>query len=345
VAATTKAADLRTRLDLLLSERVMLIAKQAVAAGRATDEYPGYVALLSANAADLQMVFAVAFGNTAASGVGDALQRVNTDLVGYTIGLVTHKNDQVNAAQAHLDTSSEPLLVQELSSASGILSTTIEPLLAREVSLIEQLLADVAAQSFSRLYADLHTAYAAPMALGDLLAVSIAKKFPDKFPGDPAARAATWRASLSTSLQEHAYLTTLATDAQAAGRSTEAIAAAEALTTSAGAVGAAVADLYGAATGQQAAQLWTALDVLVVGYAASPAGTTKASIVESIGLEFETVWKLPTQAMADQLTATLIAVDDQLARSNDKLAGDDRAAATGMQPIAEELVSGASVQS
>ena len=47
--ANSKAADLRTQLDLLLEEHVMVVAKQAAAASNHSDEYAGYLALLTAN--------------------------------------------------------------------------------------------------------------------------------------------------------------------------------------------------------------------------------------------------------------------------------------------------------
>ena len=63
--AHTQAADLRTRLDLLLSEQVMIIAKQAAAAVNHSDEYTAYTSLLAVNSADLSSLIAHAFGNTA----------------------------------------------------------------------------------------------------------------------------------------------------------------------------------------------------------------------------------------------------------------------------------------
>ena len=56
-ALNSRAADLRVRLNVLLGEHVMVIAKQAdaAAAGR-TDEYAGYATLLTTNRDELAAV-------------------------------------------------------------------------------------------------------------------------------------------------------------------------------------------------------------------------------------------------------------------------------------------------
>ena len=47
--ANSKAADLRTKLDLILGEHLMVVAKQATAAANKTDEHAAYTSLLIAN--------------------------------------------------------------------------------------------------------------------------------------------------------------------------------------------------------------------------------------------------------------------------------------------------------
>ena len=49
----TQAGDLRTHLDLILGEQVMIVAKETVAAVNHSEDYPAYTALLTANANDL----------------------------------------------------------------------------------------------------------------------------------------------------------------------------------------------------------------------------------------------------------------------------------------------------
>src|SRR5260370_7216372 len=68
-AADSKAAALRVRLDGLLGEPVIVIAKNSLAAtANRSDEYRGYATLLTTNGTDLSDVIGSAFGATAAAG-------------------------------------------------------------------------------------------------------------------------------------------------------------------------------------------------------------------------------------------------------------------------------------
>src|SRR6202521_1756934 len=70
--ADSKAADLRTRLDLLLGEHVMVVAKQAVAASNHTDDYAGYATLSTTNGNALVEIIRSGFGNAPATQVEQA---------------------------------------------------------------------------------------------------------------------------------------------------------------------------------------------------------------------------------------------------------------------------------
>src|ERR1700680_4360298 len=63
--ADSKAADLRTRLDLLLGEHLMVVAKESAAAVAHNDEYTGYLTLLT-NSTGLTDLMRSAFGDTGA---------------------------------------------------------------------------------------------------------------------------------------------------------------------------------------------------------------------------------------------------------------------------------------
>jgi len=95
--ADSKAADLRIRLDLLLGEHVVVVAKQAVAAANHTDEYTGYATLLTTNADATVDVMRSAYGNTAATQLDQVWRIENGYVIDYTIGVVTH-NDAGRAA-------------------------------------------------------------------------------------------------------------------------------------------------------------------------------------------------------------------------------------------------------
>ena len=99
--ADSKAADLRTRLDLLLGEHVIVVAKESAAAAAHNDEYMGYLSLLT-NATDLVGLMRSAFGDSAAGQFEQMWAVQNNYLVDYTIGLVTHNKTKSNGAMSGL---------------------------------------------------------------------------------------------------------------------------------------------------------------------------------------------------------------------------------------------------
>src|ERR1700674_2500287 len=118
--ADSKAADLRTRLDLLLGEQVMVVAKQAVAASNHTDEYAGYLTLLASNANSLVEVMRSAFGDTAATQFAQAWAIQNGYLVDYTIGVVTHNASKSNGQASGLVNGFTPQFAQLITSLSQL---------------------------------------------------------------------------------------------------------------------------------------------------------------------------------------------------------------------------------
>src|SRR4029077_10231154 len=110
--ADSKAANLRTQLDLLLGEHVMLIAKQAVAASNHTDEYPGYLTLLASNTNSLADLIRSAYGNTGANQFAQAWGIQNGYLVDYTIGVVTHNDAKSSGAMSGLLNGCTPQFAQ-----------------------------------------------------------------------------------------------------------------------------------------------------------------------------------------------------------------------------------------
>ena len=99
----SRAADLRVRLNVLLGEHVMLIAKQADAAAAArTDEYAGYATLLTTNRDELTAIMASAFGASSGAEFDSLWSEENDHLVDYTIGVVSHNNGKSRAAMSAL---------------------------------------------------------------------------------------------------------------------------------------------------------------------------------------------------------------------------------------------------
>jgi hypothetical protein len=335
--AQSKAADLRTQLDLLLGEHTMLVAKQAVAASNHTDEYSGYLTLLASNANSLVDVLRSAYGNGAANQFAQAWGIQNGYLVDYTIGVVTHNDAKSNGAMSGLVNGFTPQFAQLLTSLAQLPVESVTQLEAAQLADLKATIDDETAQSYAKLYADVRTAYAHSALIGNMLAIRIAQQFPDKFPGDPISNAVEARVSLNQLLQEHSYLTTMMSDAGIAGRSAE---AANALNAIAGAR-ADIAPVIGFLLGPDARtgfpQLWGVRDANVFAYANASDSTAKQKLTGSFVSQFSALTQVPAVSIRDQVIATLKAIDDQRAKAYKNVAGDDRAAAAAMQSIADQI--------
>jgi hypothetical protein len=317
--ADTKAADLRTQLDLLLGEHSMFVAKQAVAATNHTDEYSAYLTLLASNATVLDGVVRSAFGNTAAAQFGQAWDIQDGYLVDYTIGVVTHNDTKSNGAMSGLVNGFTPQFAQTIASLTQLPIDSITQLETEQVADFKSMIDDELAQSYAKLYADVRTAYAHSSRLGDLLAVRMAQQFPDKFPGDPSISAVDARVALNDLLQEHSYLTTMVSDAGIAGRGAEAAAA------------------LGPDVRSGFPGIWGIRDADLFAYANSSDTGARQRLTGSFVTQFSTITHVPAATIRNQMVATLKAIDDQRAKSYKRVAGDDRAAASAMQAIADQI--------
>ncbi|HEV2033034.1 MAG TPA: hypothetical protein VGU71_02360 [Candidatus Dormibacteraeota bacterium] len=344
--ADSKAADLRTRLDLLLGEHVMVIAKESAAAASHNDEYTGYLSLLT-SATDLTDLMRSAFGDTAAGQFQQLWSVQDGYLVDYTIGLVTHNQNKSNGAISGLINGFVPQFSQFVATTTQLPLDPTTQLMTEQVLETQKLIDDQIAQHYPQMYTDLRTAYAQASRIGDALAPKIARKFPDKFPGDPSNKASDLRVSLNDLLEEHAYLATMASDAAIGGRAAEQSAAAKALSDNADAIGTLFSGLFSASAGTQFDQLWAAKDAAMAGYAVASDAAAKQSALSMLTDTFVSQFSgfvhdatgarsiTLSPAIQSQIAATLKAIDDQKAKTFAPLAADDRTAAAGMQSIAD----------
>ncbi|HEY1456775.1 MAG TPA: hypothetical protein VGG31_09775 [Candidatus Dormibacteraeota bacterium] len=338
--AGTKAADLRVRLDVLLGEQVFIVAKESAAAVNHSDDYVPYAALLTNNTAELGALLRLAFGDTAATQLMDTWSIQNGYLVDYAIGLVTHNQAKADGAMSGVENGFVPQMAQLVTSLIQLPQDPVAQLLTEQVLEIKVMIDDEAAGSFGAMYPALRTAYAQTHRLGDVLASGIAQKFPDKFPGDPSAGPVDSRVTLSVLLQESSYLSTMSTAAAAAHRDSERAAAVAALAANAAALEPAFGDVQGSSASARFAQAWQGRDDALVAYATSGDAAARQSLSQALTAPLSGIAHVPALAVRDQADATVKVVDDQRSGSSAAVAGDDRAAATAMQPIADALVEG-----
>ncbi|TMB98412.1 MAG: hypothetical protein E6J40_06460 [Chloroflexi bacterium] len=352
--ADSKAADLRARLDTLLGEHVMVIAKESLAAAaNRADEYKGYATLLTINASDLGDVMSAAFGTSAATRFAQIWAEQNNYFVDYTVGVVSHNAAKSNGAASGLVDGFVPKFAQYMSSMTSIPLDPITQLATEQVLETKAIIDDQAALNNAKMFADLRRAYAQALRIGDVLAPAITRKFADKFPGDPANKAVDFRVSLETLLEEHSYLATMTSGATTAGRNTEEAAALTALAANADALGTLFSGVFGTAIGTRFDQVWNARDAELVVYASNATEANRQAASDSLSRDFVSQFTSLVRDSVDvtegaigypvqsQLADLIKVIDDQRSKAAAQLGADDHTAASATYPIADVIASAA----
>ena len=351
-SAESKAADFRIRLDLLLGEHVIIIAKQSSAPARPA-EYTGYLRLLTVNGTDLTELVRSAMGDSVAARFDQIWSAQNDYLVSYTIGLVTHDKAKTAAAQSGLTGTFVPQFSQFLNDVTQIPSDLILPLVSQHMLETKAILDDQLSRNYPRLYADIRTSYAHATQVGDAIAPRIAGRFPDKFPGNASSPAVDLRASLNIRLQEHTYLGTMRTSAIVGGRSAEQAAATGALAENANALDATFTDLFGASVTARFDSVWAAGNVATIAFASASTAThvqrafnnlTDAAVAQLSGWlvdSMDLAADVSSPALEAQLETLVTVINKQRSKDWSTLAADDRSAATATEVVADLIASAA----
>ena len=352
--ADSKAADLRVRLDALLGEHVMVIAKQSLAAAaNRAEEYRGYATLLIGNGNDISDVMGSAFGASEAAQFDPIWAEQNNYFVEYTVGIVSHDAARSNGAASSLVNTYVPQFANFMSSMTSIPLDPITQLATEQVLETKAIIDDQAALNSARMFADLRRAFAQASRIGDALASAISRKFPDKFPGDPSSKAVDFRATLDALLEEHSYLATMTTSAAVAGRNTEEAAALTAFAANADVLGSLFSQAFGAGIGTRLDQAWSARDAELVVYASSPDAATRQAAAGGLSNEFVQQFSSLLRDSVDitdaaidypvqsQVADLLRVIDDQRSKASAQVAPDDHSAAAATYPIGDAIADAA----
>jgi hypothetical protein len=325
-----QASDLRTRLDLLLTEHVMIVAKESAAALNSSTEYRAYAILLTKEEVTLTQLVRQAVGNTAAADFSAAWKALNADLVDYVIRIATHEGDKADADTSRLTDVTMPQLAGRLADITLGQPQQLLAVVTDEVTALRDTIDGAANHQYAGMYTSLQNAVAAATELGDALAVGIVNRFADRFPGDQGSDQAVRRAHLNVLMLERAYLITMATDAQVNGRPAEGTQTLHALSTNVNLIAAQVSD-------SRLRQLWTDEMVAIQAYTKNGDAASRQALSETFTSRLADVTRAPASVVTNQVDATIKVIDDQRAKNSDDVAVDDRAAATAMQPIADAL--------
>ena len=354
-ATQSRAADLRTKLDILLGEHLMLAAKATDAAlGGRSDEFKAYGDLLNTNGTDIGAMVGAAYGADAQSKFNQIWSAHDGFFVDYTTAVATRDTARMSKAVENLTTIYVPQFSDLISGATGLPRDTVAQLTTQHVLQTKAIVDAQAAKDWPSAYRDIRTAYMHMQMIGDPLAVAIAKSRTSSFPGDAAGKAADLRANLNMLLQEHLYLATMATDAALGGRTDEFQAAGNALNANGTDIGSAIGSLYGTDAQSKFNQIWSAHNGFFVDYTTGLAKKDSAKEMKAVndltgtyvpqfssfisgatGLTTKVVSDLTTQ----HVLTTKAIVDAQAAADWPTVARDDRAAAQHMEMIGDPLSS------
>jgi hypothetical protein len=314
--ADTPAADLRTHIDLLFGEHVFVVAKLAIAASAGRkDEFHAYAGLLAVNSADLTTLMRSALGETEGTQFGQTWMAGNNSYVHYLVAAVTQDQTTADAALSSLTSTYVPELAQLLSATLPLSPQQATQVGLDQVSGVRQIVDDATASAFATLYPDVHTAYVKAVRAGDMVSAAILSRFGDKFPGDAGSKSSTFRGVLDTLLQAQAYLMTMASDATVEGTQTEQEAAGGGVAQNSSLLKSAYGGVFGDAEAAQFGGMWDHESTLLMGYAKMGDAADRQNAIDAAA------------GLSTEIQAVLQAVNDQRAKSFDKLGVDDRAAA------------------
>jgi hypothetical protein len=353
--SATATADMRTKLNLLLSDHLVLAAKATGAAlGARTDEFNAYGALLAKNGTELGSLIGSVYGADSESKFNSIWTAHNGFFVEYTTGVAKADKAVQDKAVSDLTTVYVPQFTDFVVGATGLDKAAVSDLVSAHVSETKAVVDAQGAKNWSLAAKDQEAAYSHMRTIGDPLAAAIAGKNSSKFPIDTTTGATDLRQTVNLALQDHLYLATQATAAALGGRTDEFQAYGSALDANGKAIGAQLGTLYGPAAEGQFNGIWSAHNGFFVDYTTGLAKGDKAVqdkavadltgtyvpqftdfVVGATGLDRLTVQTLVT----DHVTQTKGVVDAQAAKNWTLAANNDRAAAQHMQMIGDPLSS------
>jgi len=353
---TSAAATLRTDLNYLLGEHLILAAKATGAAlGGRTDQFEAYGGLLNANGTDLGAAIGSIYGADAEDEWNRIWSAHNGFFVDYTTGVATDDGALADGAVEDLTTVYVPEFSAFLSGATGLPEEAVAELVTDHVLQTKAVVDAQASGDWEAAYEAIRAAYAHMSMIGDALAPAIAEG--NDIEGDADSAGVDFRTALNQLLQEHLFLASFATDAAIDGRDDEFGAAGAALNTNGTDLGAAIGSLFGAEAEDEWNRIWSAHNGFFVDYTTGVATDDQAMKDQAVE-DLTTVYVpefsaflagatgLPEDALADLITehvlTTAAVVDAQGAGDAAAAADADRSAAQHMRmlgdPLAEAIV-------
>jgi hypothetical protein len=347
------AADLRTNLNALLGEHVLIAAvATSHALGGREAAFKGAVGGLDANSIDISKAIGAVYGADAEKAFLPLWRKHIGFLVDYTTGAATKDKAKQDKAVSDLVGYSQDFGAFLSSANPNLPKGAVADLLKGHILILKDVVDAQAAGDWPKAYAATRSAYHHMQMIGDPLAAAIAKQFPNRFPGAPDAPAATLGTTLNTALREHAIIAAMATGSALGGREAEFKAAANALDGNSIDIAKAIGSVYGADAEKAFLPLWRKHIGFAVDYTTGLAAKDKAKQDKAVNdlVEYSDDFgaflasanpNLPKNTVAELVKGHILTlkdvVDAQAAREWPKVYANLRMAASHMAMIADPL--------
>ena len=351
--SATPAATLRTTLNALLGEHVILAAAATGAALDGRDpEFKAAASALDGNSVDIARAIGSVYGTDAEQAFLPLWRRHIGFAVDYTVGVATRDAAKQDQAVRDLIAYTQDFGAFLQSANPSLPKAVVADLVKHHVVSLKDVIDAQASRDHTRAYAAQRTATAHMKMIADPLAAAIAQQFPAKFAGNPQADAAGLRTTLNVLLREHTYLAGAATGAALGGRDAEFKAAAGALDTNSIDIARAVGSVYGTDAERAFLPLWRQHIGFFVDYTMGVATGDRVkqdkavsdlvAYSQDFGAFLQSASpRLPKQVVADLVKHHVVTlktvVDAQASKAPAKAFSGIRMAAAHMQMIADPL--------
>ncbi len=182
VVTDSKAANLRTTVNLLLAEHLSLAVKAVDAAlGGRTPEFNAYGDLLNTNGTDIGGLIGQVYGADAQKSFNGIWSAHNADFVEYTQGLAAKDTAKQNDAVTKLTTVYVPQFSSFIANAVGLPTATVTSLVAEHITTTKAVVDDQAAGKQPDAANADRMAAQHMQKIGDPLAKAIVAALPAKF--------------------------------------------------------------------------------------------------------------------------------------------------------------------
>jgi hypothetical protein len=351
--SATPAAGLRTTLNALLAEHVVLAgAATGAALGGREAEFTAAAGALDANSVAIAQAIGSVYGPDAEAAFLPLWRKHIGLVVEYTMGAATRDRARQDTAVNELVAYTQDFGAFLASANPNLPASVVADLVKHHVVTLREIVDAQATEDHVRAYTALRTASAHMATIADPLAGAIAKQFPDRFPGSPSAASAGLRSALNLAMREHVYLAAAATGAALGGREAEFKAAAGALDANSVAIAQAIGSVYGPEAGAAFLPLWRKHIGFVVDYTVATASgdmarqDTAVSELVAYTQDFGAFLasanpNLPASVVADLVKHHVVTlktvIDAQASKDATRAYTAVRAAAGHMQQIADPL--------